>query len=113
MGEAIMASIKQKKRARNQRMRLRVHKRSILSISAVILLLVAVVTVNGISLQAKEKEYNAQVEELQSQLADEKAKADEIEELEKYVGTDEYIEEIAKEKMGLVYPNEIIFKPEQ
>lgn len=113
MGEANMASIKQKKRARNQRIRLRVHKRSILSISAVILLLVAVVTVNGISLHSKEKAYNAQVEELQSQLAEEEAKTKEIDELEKYVGTDEYIEEIAKEKMGLVYPNEIIFKPEQ
>lgn len=94
-------------------MRLKVHKRSIILISAVILLLVAVVTINGVSLQSKEKEYKAQVEELKSQLAEEEAKADEIEELEKYVGTDEYIEEIAKEKMGLVYPNEIIFKPEQ
>ena len=35
-----------------------------------------------------------------------------IDELEEYVGTDEYIEDIAKEKLGLVYPNEILFEAE-
>ena len=32
---------------------------------------------------------------------------------EKYVGTDEYVEDVAKEKLGLVYPNEIIFEAEK
>ena len=30
--------------------------------------------------------------------------------MEAYVGTDEYVEEIAKEKLGLVNENEIILK---
>ena len=35
----------------------------------------------------------------------------ELKEKEDYVKTDEYIEEMAR-KMGLVYPDEVIFKPE-
>ena len=33
-----------------------------------------------------------------------------MEEQKEYTKTKEYIEKIAKEKLGLVYPNEIIFK---
>ena len=37
---------------------------------------------------------------------------EEIDELEDYIGSDEYIEEVAK-KLGYVYPDEIIFKPHE
>ena len=86
------------------------HKRSILGISAVIMLLVMVVSVSSISLQAKNKEYIAQEKELESSIREEKDRAEEISELEDYVGTDEYIEQTAKDKLGLVHENEIIFK---
>ena len=33
-----------------------------------------------------------------------------IDDLEDYVGTDEYVEEVAREKFGLVHENEIIFE---
>ena len=33
--------------------------------------------------------------------------------LKKYVGTDEYIEEVAREKLGLVKENEILFRAQQ
>lgn len=86
------------------------HKRSILAICAVIIMLVVVVSVNGMTLRAKEKAYQAQVVELEKQIKEEEARAKEIDDLEKYVGTDEYVEEVAKEKLGLVHKNEIIFK---
>ena len=60
----------------------------------------------------KNKAYKAQEEELQKQLEEEELRAEEIEELEDYVGTDEYIEDVAKDKLGLVYPNEILFEAE-
>lgn len=88
------------------------HRRSVLGISAVILLLMAVVSVNSVSLKAKDRDYQAQEEELKEKIEDEKARAKEIEELEEYVGTDEYVEDVAKEKLGLVHENEIIFKAE-
>ena len=55
-----MSGIKQKNRVRQQRKRVQQHKRSMLGISAVIMLLVMVVSVSSISLQARNKEYIAQ-----------------------------------------------------
>lgn len=47
---------------------------------------------------------------LKKQIDEEKARSQEIDDMEAYVGTDEYVEEIAKEKLGLVNENEIILK---
>lgn len=103
-----------KKRSRRRRLRrgMRGHRQSVFAIVAVLILLVAVVSVNAMTLRAKEKSYRAQEMELAEQIEEEKARAKEIDELEKYVGTDEYVEEVAKEKLGLVHENEIIFKAE-
>ena len=47
---------------------------------------------------------------MEQQIEEEKARAEEIEELREYVGTDQYVEDIAREKLGLVHENEIILK---
>lgn len=86
------------------------HKASVMGISAVILLLVAVISVSSISLRAKNEAYIAQEAELEEQIQAEQDRSEEIAELEEYVGTDEYIEQTAKDKLGLVHENEIIFK---
>ncbi len=103
-----------KTKKRNVRVRRRIlqHRLSILSISCVIVVLAVTLSVASISLHKKNQNYKAQEIELEQQLEDEKARADEIDELEEYVGTDEYIEDVAKEKLGLVYPNEILFEAE-
>lgn len=88
------------------------HKRSILSVSGVIIVLAITLSVASISLNAKNEEYKAQEAELKKQLEAEKARSEEIDELEEYVGTDEYVEDVAKDKLGLVYPNEILFEAE-
>lgn len=88
------------------------HSRSVLAISGIIILLAAVAFVHGMSLQVTNRAYQAQEAELQAQLDAEALRAEEIDELKEYVGTDEYIEEVAKEKLGLVHKNEILFKPE-
>ena len=107
-----MNNVKRRVHKKRHRRRIQSHKRSILAISAVLVLLIAVLTVNGMTLRAKEKSYQIQIAELEEQIEEEKARAKEIDELEKYVGTDEYVEEVAKEKLGLVYEDEIIFKAE-
>ena len=88
------------------------HKRSVLAVSAVVLLLFVVISVNSVSLKAKEEHYQAQEQELEEQIREEKARTKEIEELSEYVGTDEYVEDVAKEKLGLIHENETIFKAE-
>ena len=54
-----------------------------------------------------------QEEELQTQIDAEKERSEEINKLKKYVGTDEYIEEVAREKLGLVKEIEILFRAQQ
>lgn len=105
-----MSGIKQKSRARRQRKRVQQHKRSMLGISIVIMLMVVVASVSSVGLQAKNKKYIAQEKELEASIQEERDRAEEISELEDYVGTDAYIEQTAKDKLGLVYENEIIFK---
>ncbi len=61
-------------------------------------------------LQARNRAYKVQEAELQEQIDEETARKAEIKDLEKYVGTDEYVEDVAKDKLGLVHENEIIFK---
>lgn len=107
-----MGSIKQKNRDRRQRRRARYHKRSILAISGVLGMLIVMLAFGSVSLQAKNRNYKAHEAELKAQLEAEKARAEEIKDLEKYVGTDAYIEDLAKEKLRLIHPNEILFQAE-
>lgn len=107
-----MVNKKIKKRGMRSKIHVLQHKISVVSISCVIALLTAVLFVGSMSLRTKNENYMAQEAELERQLQQEEERAVEIEELEAYVGTDEYIEDVAKEKLGLINPNEILFKAE-
>ncbi len=102
---------KRKKRTTRTR-RVLQHKLSILLISSVVLILGATLSVASISSRAKNQNLKSQEAELEEQLEAERQRAEEIDELEDYVGTDEYVEDVAKDKLGLVYPNEILFEAE-
>ena len=78
------------------------HRRSVLVVSTVVFLLFVIVSVKSLSLREKEAEYKAQKMELEAQIKEEEARAAEIEELGGYVGTDEYVEDVAREKLGLI-----------
>ena len=54
----------------------------------------------------------AKEEALQQEIALEEARTEEIQEYEKYTQTKKFVEEVAKDKLGLVYEGEIIFKDE-
>ena len=104
-----MGSLK-KNRKKRPGSGLQKHKRSIVAITAVIILLCGMVIVHGMALNDA---YKVQEEELQTQIDAEKERSEEINKLKKYVGTDEYIEEVAREKLGLVKENEILFRAQQ
>ena len=76
-------------------------------ITFVLVLLICVLTVNAVTLQAKNKDYKQQEAELKAQISEQKERAKEVKEYEEYVKTDEYIKEVAEEKLGLVDPDEI------
>jgi cell division protein FtsB len=83
---------------------------SMFLVCVVVLIIFVAVAARSYQLLEKEKVYQAKEESLQTQIESEQARAEEIEEFEKYTQTRKYIEEIAKDKLGLVYPGEIIFK---
>ena len=78
----------------------------------VVLMMVVVVSIRSQELQEKCAVYAAREAELQQQIEAEKARTEEIEEYRKYTQTKKYAEEVAKDKLGLVYEGEIIFKEE-
>lgn len=99
-----MAGRKQRRKRRS--------KGGVIAISLVVMMLFAVIAYKSVELREKNQAYIEREENLRKQLADEEARREELEEYEKYVQTKKYVEEVAREKLGLVYENEIIFKPE-
>ena len=81
-------------------------------IACVVLLMLVFVGVASAGLKVQNMNKQARINELNEQIAEEEKKAEEIEEYSKYVQTKKYAEEVAKEKLGLVYEDEIIFKAE-
>ncbi len=81
-------------------------------VSLVVLMLLVVVAFNSIGLMAKKEAYQQKETALEEQIAAEQERAQEIEEFEKYTHTKKYIEEVAREKLGLVYEGEILFEDE-
>lgn len=79
----------------------------------VVLMVLIVVSVKSIELRQKQEAYAARIEQLQEQVGAENQRALEIEEYGKYTQTKKYVEEVAKDKLGLVYEDEIIFKSEE
>lgn len=86
------------------------HRRSVMLISMIMILLVCVLTFRAVTLQSKSNDYKQQETELMAQINEQKDRAEEVKEYSDYVQTDEYIKEVAEEKLGLVDPNEIVFK---
>lgn len=83
-----------------------------LLVTTVVIMMLIVVSVKSMELRSKRAAYTEREEALLLEIEAEQARAEEIEEYEKYTQTKKYVEEIAKNKLGLVYEGEIIFKDE-
>ena len=57
--------------------------------------------------------YDIKKENLDQRIADEKERTIEIDNLKDYMQTDAYAEEVARERLGLVKPDEIVFQEEK
>ena len=75
--------------------------------------LLVVVLVQSQKLTVKNHAYQVQKAELEQQIKDEEIRAEDIEKMREYVDSDEFIEKMARDKLGLVYEDEIIFKAEK
>ena len=82
-------------------------------IATVVCLLIGALLVQSFRLKKKISSYRANAISLGEQIQEERDRAEELEKLPAYIGSDEYIEKAAREKFGLVYEDEIIFKPQE
>lgn len=103
-----MATGRRRKKAVYRRRRQ--NKFSMFLVTLVVVMILVVVAVKRVELNAKLEANQTKIEQLNSQIAEEEARAEEIKEFEKYTHTKGYVEEVAHDKLGLVYEGEIIFK---
>lgn len=81
---------------------------------AILVVVLIMITVAWRSIELKQKiaEYTVREEQLNAEIEAEKARGEEIDEYGIYTQTKAFIEEVAKDKLGLVYDGEILFKQE-
>lgn len=85
---------------------------TVLGIIILCLVLCGTVTYKKIVLKKQSVAYAAQIEQLEKEEQEQEERKEELKSFEEYVKTDEYIEEIARDKLGLVNEGEIVFEPE-
>ncbi|MBR3606787.1 MAG: septum formation initiator family protein [Lachnospiraceae bacterium] len=95
--------------------RIRVRKKrqnrlAMILVTMVVVVMMLVVAVNNRQLKTKLASYQEREKILTEQIENEKKRAEEILEFEKYTKTKKYIEEVAREKLGLVYEDEILIQ---
>ncbi len=81
-------------------------------IGFIVLMLVVVVSFKSAQLHERYNEYIEKEAQLDADIAAEEERATEIAEYETYTQTKAYVEEVARNKLGLVYEGEILFKDE-
>ncbi|MEG0368918.1 MAG: septum formation initiator [Hungatella sp.] len=104
--------MKEKRKLKRRRDKLG-NRMALIGITLVILSMVVVVNLRGTSLKDRDLEYQIKEENLQLRLDQEESRAVQLEEDRIYVQTKQYIEKMAKEKLGLVNQDEILLKPVQ
>lgn len=89
------------------------NRMAMVTITAVVFSMALAVNFKVGALKKKEAYYAEREQIIAAQLAEEEDRAVSLEQYSKYVHTQEYVEKTAKEKLGLVNPDEVILKPEQ
>ena len=69
-----------------------------------------VFSIQMVRLYQKNQEYVKQEQALNEQVKDLKKEKEDLSEYEEYIKSDEYVEDTAKKKLGLIFDNEIIFR---
>ena len=99
--------------ARRQRVAYRKRQQnrfSMFLVSLLVVLILVLVQMGSLNLKNKINVKNAEAAALDLQIEAENQRGEEIEKFGKQVQTKGYIENVAREKLGLVYEDEILFK---
>lgn len=86
---------------------------AMLSITFVVGVLFIAMMTMSLNLQQQISDCKTEMKEVQNQIDEENERTKEIDETKERMDTDEYVAEVAREKLGLVKDNEIVFKEEE
>lgn len=76
----------------------------------IVSLVCGVIYMNKLDLSQRLSTYVEREEALEREISDEEERSLELEEKKKYMATDKYIKDVAREKLGLVDPGEVLIK---
>lgn len=79
----------------------------------VVLSLTGVMSVCTAGLRSKARSYAESEQRLEQKIEAEQQRMEKLSEQQQYRQSMKYIEQIAREKLGLIYPDEILLRPEE
>ena len=82
-------------------------------VAVVMLFMVVALSAKIFSLYQKDKAYREREQALEQELLLEQQNQEKLQEYENYVGSEDYIEDQARQKLGLINENEIIFREKE
>lgn len=89
----------------------RENRRGVLLIIIVVCIIIVALAVRCRTLADRNSAYAQQIETLERKITEEQGRGENIETFRNYTNTNAYVEKVAREKLGLVYPDEVIFQP--
>ena len=89
------------------------HRWAVITVTVVVACMAFVLNNQVRMLKQKQAGYQERIESLTKQVESESKRSEQLEQYRIYVQTKEYVEKVAKEKLGLVKQDEILLKPEQ
>lgn len=96
--------------ARNYAKKKKSHKAAMVTVFIVVAFFCGVLSISNRNKQKELDEERKEIEKLEAQIESEEKRTLDLDALKVYVTTMKYVEDKAKE-LGLVYPDEIVFKP--
>ena len=99
---------KQQRRARKKK-----QARGAKIILCALIVMVVAVSLRSYDLHQKKSENAARIQELDAEIASEEAREKEIDAYSELVKSDEFTEQVARDRLGLVYPDETLLVPKE
>ena len=86
------------------------NRMGMIMVAFIVIIFCSIIGYKTQELKHKRDDYNNKIIALQGQIDFEKQRSLDLAEYEKYTKTSKYVEEVAKDKLGLVYADEIVFE---
>ena len=103
-----------KGKRRNPAFRRKTHNKSgMIFIAIAVIVMTIIVGYSVYNMKIELNENKEKIESLNKELENEQKRKEEIAEYQEYTQTDEFVEDTAREKLGLVYDDEIVFIKEE